>query len=164
MALTAKYFDTLLVSLTLIATGLLISVGRGAPKSLPLTEVEVTVVPVDAQHLSCASDATLDGTRCGYNLAHKRVAAPSQLQPFATTQGWLVLLADFFKEPTVHAWRLEARRTGNQARVRVHCKAKRLGRLTPVHVRFRPRAGFAAQPPTVAARVSDCTVHPHERP
>jgi hypothetical protein len=138
---------------------LLFAFGRGSlPKAGQSTTYAITVIPLDARTLACASDTVLSGRRCGFDGKSQLVPGERPLRPYVTVGRELVLLAGVFESSSVAAWLAAAQRTGDETRVTLNCYARILGTMTEVSVRWAVDGAFQSEHSVMSADIEDCVV------
>jgi hypothetical protein len=143
----------------IVAGALLFTFGRGSiPKAGQSANYTITVVPLDARSLACASDVTMSGRRCSFGAQSQPLGVERPLRPFVTTGRELLLLSGVFESGSVAAWLDAAQKSGDEARVSLDCYAKILGTLPEVLVRWAPNGPFLPEQNVMVADVDDCIV------
>lgn len=142
-----------------LAGSLLLAFGRGSiPQAGQATTYSITVVPMDATNLACASDLTMAGRRCAFDGRSQSVTIERPLRPFVTLGRELILLSGVFESSSVAAWLDAARKSGDDTRVTLDCYAKILGTMPEVLVRWASDGPFQPEQSVVVADIEDCVV------
>lgn len=143
----------------IIVAALLFTFARGSvPKEGQSTTYTITVVPLDARSLACASNVAMSGRRCSFDAQSQPLGVERPMRPFVTTGRELLLLSGVFESGSVAAWLDGAHKSGDDARVTLDCYARILGTLPEVLVRWAPDGPFLPEQNVMAADVDDCVV------
>lgn len=130
------------------------------------TRVDVTLVPSDADNLSCALDGRPYGMGCGFDTSGRALPPAPQgtLVPCMTTERKPLLVPDLFEQPEV-ARRVATARAENrmQERFTAHCHVKVLHQLAGVRTRYRAVDPFGGPSELWLVKALSCTVRPDGR-
>ncbi len=119
--------------------------------------VEITLVKKDKAGLSCASDQSIAGLRCGFGRDHRPIGAlqaddPNVLQPFNTVKNELLLGAGLWRSP-------ELARDLPDHRFTVVCNYTVKGVLRSGAIRFGVAGSFSRLGRTATAgTLTDCKI------
>lgn len=143
----------------LLLAALLLAFGRGHPSGISQSMTfAITVVPADAVNLDCSSDQRFGDVYCAYDGRGLPAPASNPLRPYVTVGRELILLSGVFEESHVNTWLQGARRGGSNERVRLDCKAMRLGELPNIAVRWQNGAAWGLEHKVPVAKVETCTL------
>lgn len=140
------------VTVAVVVSGLLLTVGRGSYEGP--SWVEVTVVPGDAKALGCAG--VVGSRSCAFAADGTAVEVARPLRPFVTTSGRLVVLPGLFEDEGVARWLDHPKSL--EERVRVRCEARRVADDLDLPIRFGAAEAFGARRVTVG-EISACVVY-----
>lgn len=162
MARTSLFAEGAIVALWIaLAPPLLLSDRRLEFRPGAIVDVDITLIPADADNLSCGLDRRPFGTGCAFDGSGRPQPRPRRgtLVPCMTTERKPLVVPDLFEQPPL-ARRVAAARAGNhmQERFTARCRVEVLQQLSGVRTRYRASDPLGGPSEPWLVRPVGCTV------